>query len=619
MSDRNRYEIGQNSHVRQRGFGPGPGGGPPHLRGVGEKPKNFRESVTKLFKRARSYLPVFIIAVICSAFAAATMLVGPGRLRVVTELIRKGLITGIDLKRITEICVFLVIIYVLGSVLTYVQGITMTTATQKFSKELRTDISQKINRLPLRFFDTTTYGDVLSRVTNDVDTITMALNQSVGLLVSAVTLFIGSLLLMIITNFLMALTAVVSTLIGFLFMQVIMKNSQRFFSRNQKNLGAINGLIEEIYAGHNVVRAYNGEKEAIAEFDGINDKLYDSNWKSQFLSGMMMPAMHFVGNLGYVAVCVVGAVLVINGKTDFGVIIAFMMYIRNFTQPLNQIAQSMTSMQSAAAASERVFEFLGEVEMPDESGVTEELTEVNGAVGFENVVFGYNPDKIIINNFSANIRPGQKVAIVGPTGAGKTTIVNLLMRFYDVDSGAILVDGVPISGLRRKNVHSLFCMVLQDTWLYEGTIRENVIYSKKGATHEDVVKACKAVGLHHFIKTLPHGYDTVLGDNVNLSAGQKQLLTIARAMIENAPLLILDEATSSVDTRTEVLVQRAMDKLTEGRTSFVIAHRLSTIRNADIILVMRDGDIVESGNHDELIALNGFYAELYNSQFENHA
>ena len=620
MSDRNHYEIGQNTQPQQRTFGPGPGGGgPPHMRGGGEKPKDFKRSIKNLYSHSKAYVPALLIAIICAIAGTVTVLIGPGRLREITDIIIDGVLTGIDLERIVAICVRLLILFAAGSLLTYAQGMIMTTVTQRFSKDLRTDISKKINKLPLRYFDTTTYGDILSRVTNDVDTLGMAMNQSLGMLVSSITLLVGSLILMAVTNLTMALTAVVSTAAGFIFMRVIMKTSRKFFSRNQRNLGAMNGHIEEIYAGHNVVKAYNGERAAMTEFDRINDALYDSNWKSQFLSGLMMPVMHFIGNFAYVAVCIVGAILVMNDKITFGVIVAFMMYIRNFTQPLGQIAQSMTSMQSAAAAAERVFEFLGETEMPDESGVTEVLGEVTGSVEFDEVVFGYDPDRTIIKGFSADIKSGQKVAIVGPTGAGKTTIVNLLMRFYDTGSGAIKVDGVPLSQLTRENVHSLFCMVLQDTWLFEGTIKENVIYSKEDVSDDEVKNACKAVGLHHFIKTLPHGYDTVLGDNVSLSAGQKQLLTIARAMIENAPLLILDEATSSVDTRTEVLVQRAMDKLTEGRTSFVIAHRLSTIRNADVILVMSDGDIKEKGSHDELLSQNGFYAELYNSQFEQAA
>ncbi|MCL2125051.1 MAG: ABC transporter ATP-binding protein/permease [Oscillospiraceae bacterium] len=621
---RNEYEIGQNRQPPPRVFG-GPGGGPRGFGGpgggrgfpgAGEKPKNFGKSIKKLFSYAKRYLPALVVAIVCAIIGTVTTLMGPGRLSDITDAIMAGMRTGIDLQRVLSICVFLLVIFVSGSLISYVQGFVMTTATQRMAKGMRTEISKKINRLPLKFFDSTTYGDVLSRVTNDVDTITMSMNQSISMLVSSITLLAGTLILMLVTNAVMAATSVASALIGLVCMRIIMKKAQPYFSRNQKNLGNMNGHIEEIYAGHNVVKAYNGGRDAIEAFDHINDALYNSNWKSQFLSGLMQPVMNFIGNLGYVAVCVIGAILVMNDKITFGVIVAFMMYISNFTQPLGQIAQSMTAMQSAAAAAERVFEFLEETEMPDESGIVDSLDEVEGEVSFEHVVFGYLPDKTIIHDFSASILPGQKVAIVGPTGAGKTTIVNLLMRFYDTDSGEIRVDGMPISKLTRRNVHSLFCMVLQDTWLFEGTIKDNVVYSKMGVTDQEVKDACKAVGMHHFIKTLPQGYDTVLGDNVNMSAGQKQLLTIARAMIENAPLLILDEATSSVDTRTEVSVQQAMDNLTKGRTSFVIAHRLSTIRNADIILVVRDGDIVESGSHDDLIVQGGFYAELYNSQFE---
>ncbi|MCL2401617.1 MAG: ABC transporter ATP-binding protein/permease, partial [Oscillospiraceae bacterium] len=542
---------------------------------------------------------------------------GPGVISDITDIILEGIEGAIDVDRIVRLCVIVLGIFVTGSLAAYAQGMIMVTATQRFAQGLRSEISQKINKLPLKFFDSSSIGDILSRVTNDVDTIAQSMNQSVGMIVTAATSILGSLLIMFLTNVLLTVTAIVATIVGFFFMSMIMKSSQKHFRRNQRHLGELNGHIEEIYSGHNVVKAYNGERMATELFDEINEDLYDANWKSQFISGLMMPVMSFVSNLGFVAVCVVGAALAFNGSITFGVIVAFMMLVRLFTQPLGQVAQAMISMQSAAAAAERVFDFLEAEDMPDESGVTETLTEVTGNVEFEHVVFGYSPDKTVIKNFSADIKAGQKVAIVGPTGAGKTTIVNLLMRFYDVNSGEIKVDGVPISKLTRENVHALFCMVLQDTWLFEGTIRENVIYNKQDVTDQAVVDACKSVGLHHFIKTLPHGYDTILTENVSISAGQKQLLTIARAMIENSPLLILDEATSSVDTRTEVLVQRAMDKLTEGRTSFVIAHRLSTIRNADIILVMREGDIIESGSHNALIEAGGFYAELYNSQFED--
>ena len=524
--------------------------------------------------------------------------------------------TGIDLPAVSKIAILLVVLYGLGVLFSYIQGFIMTTITQKVANRLRTGISQKINKLPLKYFDSTSYGDVLSRVTNDVDMIAQTLNQSIGMLVTAITLFLGSLIMMLITNVIMTLAAILATVIGFAIMMTIMSKSQKHFLRQQRELGKINGHIEEIYSGHNIVKVYNGEKEANEQFSKINDKLYESAWKSQFLSGMMMPLMNFIGNFGYVAVCVTGAALTMNGNISFGVIVAFMIYVRLFTQPLSQMAQAATSLQSTAAASERVFEFLEEKEMQDESSKTKVLKDAKGDVQFDHVKFGYNPDKIIIHDFSAHAKPGQKIAIVGPTGAGKTTMVNLLMRFYELNSGQIRIDGVPINELTRENVHDLFCMVLQDTWLFEGTIKENIIYSKQGVTDEEVIKACKAVGLDHFINTLPNGYDTVLNDNANLSAGQKQLITIARAMVENAPLLILDEATSSVDTRTEILIQNAMDKLMVGRTSFVIAHRLSTIKNADLILVMKDGDIIESGNHNELIKKNGFYAELYNSQFE---
>jgi len=611
MSSRNNYEIGQSKQPPPSGFGPGRG---PQIGG-GEKPKDFSKSMKKLIKHVSSYKASLIAAIVLALLGTAATLAGPDMLRLVTDAVTAGIATTIDIDRIVRLCIILISIFAAGAVLTFIQGLVITTVTQRFAQGLRTDVSKKINRLPLKYFDKTKFGDILSRVTNDVDMIATAMNQSIGMLATSITLLIGSLILMLITNLLMAVTAVFATIVGFLIMNVIMKKSQKYFLNNQRNLGALNGHIEEIYAGHNVVRAYNAEHQATVEFDKINDKLFISNWKSQFLSGLMMPMMFFIGNFGYVAVCIVGAVLAINGHISFGVIVAFMLHIRNFTQPLSGIAQSMTAVQSAAASSERVFEFLGAEEMSDESGITQVLSEVRGDVDFCNIEFGYDEEKLIIKNFSASVKMGQKVAIVGPTGAGKTTIVNLLMRFYET-RGDIMIDKVPISKLTRNNVHSLFCMVLQDTWLFEGTIKENIIYCKQDVPDEDVINACKAVGMHYFIRTLPNGYDTVLGENVILSSGQKQLLTIARAMIENAPMLILDEATSSVDTRTEILVQKAMEKLTQGRTSFVIAHRLSTIRNADIILVMSDGDIVESGSHEELIRQGGFYAKLYNSQFE---
>ena len=585
-------------------------------RGSGDKPKSFKKPIGKLIVFCKPYLPFIIIAILFAIAGTVFTLIGPNKLSEITDLITEGLMTGIDLPAVSKIAILLVVLYGLGVLFSYIQGFIMTTITQKVANRLRTGISQKINKLPLKYFDSTSYGDVLSRVTNDVDMIAQTLNQSIGMLVTAITLFLGSLIMMLITNVVMTLAAILATVIGFAIMMTIMSKSQKHFLRQQKELGKINGHIEEIYSGHNIVKVYNGEKEAYEQFSKINDKLYESAWKSQFLSGMMMPLMNFIGNFGYVAVCVTGAALTMNGNISFGVIVAFMIYVRLFTQPLSQMAQAATSLQSTAAASERVFEFLEEKEMQDESSKTKVLKDAKGDVQFDHVKFGYNPDKIIIHDFSAHAKPGQKIAIVGPTGAGKTTMVNLLMRFYELNSGQIRIDGVPINELTRENVHDLFCMVLQDTWLFEGTIKENIIYSKQGVTDEEVVKACKAVGLDHFINTLPNGYDTVLNDNANLSAGQKQLITIARAMVENAPLLILDEATSSVDTRTEILIQNALDKLMVGRTSFVIAHRLSTIKNADLILVMKDGDIIESGNHNELIKKNGFYAELYNSQFE---
>lgn len=524
---------------------------------------------------------------------------------------------SIDMDRIMNIGIMLLCFYVASLLLSATQSWIMATITQRVSRRMRGDISKKINRLPIWYYNRTTTGDVLSRVTNDVDTIGQSLNQSIGTLVSAVILFFGSLFMMIKTNGIMTITAVLASLIGFVLMFMIMGRSQKYFSRQQKHLGEINGYIEEMYTGQTVVRAYNGEEKAKEEFNKMNNKLRDAGFKAHCMAGLMHPLMGFVGNFGYVAVCVVGGALAMDGQIEFGVIVAFMMYVRYFTNPLNQIAQAFQSLQSAAAAGERVFEFLEAQEMEDESDKTKELADVKGYVDFEHVKFGYeDSDRIVIHDFTASAKPGQKIAIVGPTGAGKTTMVNLLMRFHEIQSGEIRIDGISIKDLTRENVHSQFCMVLQDTWLFEGTVRENLIYCTEGVSDEKMKQACKAVGLDHFIRTLPHGYDTVLNDQVNLSQGQKQQLTIARAMIADRPMLILDEATSSVDTRMEVKIQEAMDKLMENRTSFVIAHRLSTIKNADLILVVRDGDIVEKGNHEELLAKGGFYTELYNSQFE---
>ena len=625
MPDKREYHIGD-VKTEMPGHGPGgrgPGSGGPGGRGIrmgkGEKANDFGKAMKQLIVYLKNYLPAICLSVILAGAGTIFNLIGPGKLSDMTKLITEGLRGGIDVERVVKIAMTLAILYGLGFVFSVLQGQIMAVVTQRVSKGLRSEISKKINRLPLKYFDSTSTGDVLSRVTNDVDTIGQTLNQSLGSLVSAVTMFAGCLIMMFYTNWTMALTGVIATFIGFGFMMVIIGRSQKYFSLQQNGLGALNGHIEETYAGHTVVKAYNGEKAEKRTFGTLNLTLYNSAWKSQFFSGLMSPLMGFVGNLGYVAICVVGAMLTMNGTIGFEVIVAFMLYIRLFTQPLTQLAQAATNLQSTAAASERVFDFLAEPEMPDESEKKKQLAAVKGNVEFDHVKFGYNKDKTIIHDFSASVEAGQKIAIVGPTGAGKTTMVNLLMRFYDVDSGEIRIDGTPIRDMTREDIHDLFCMVLQDTWLFEGTIKENVRYSKTDASDEDVIKACKSVGLHRYIMTLPQGYETVLSDNANLSAGQKQLVTIARAMVENAPMLILDEATSSVDTRTEGLIQKAMDELMKGRTSFVIAHRLSTIRNADMILVMKDGDIVESGNHDELMKQNGFYAELYNSQFETAA
>ena len=592
-------------------------GGP---RGVvTEKPHNFGESWKKMIAYIRPQMAAVIIAMTCAVIGTIISLIGPKQIQRITDLITQGITTSIDLDAVTSSCVFLMILYGISWLMNFTQHFIMATVAPSISRRMRTDITNKTNRLPLRYFDSTPFGDILSRITNDIDTIERTLNLSIAQFITSIALFIGSALMMFITNYILAFTAVIASIVGFILMSVIMKKSQIHFNRQQRHLGAINGHVEEIYAGHNIVKAYNYEKESREEFDRINRHLRDSVFKSTSLSGIMQPLMTFIGNLGFVAVFIVGALLVRNDMITYGVIIEFTIYVRLFTQPLQQLAQSFSNMQSTAAAAERVFEYLGEEELSDESDKTRRLDKVRGDVRFEHVHFGYNPDKVIINDFSVDIKAGQKVAIVGPTGAGKTTIVNLLMRFYEINSGRIYIDGVPIDSLTRENVHELFCMVLQDTWLFEGTVRENLVYSKENVSDEELERACRAVGIHHFIHTLPHGYDTVLDDKSSLSAGQKQQLTIARAMIENAPLLILDEATSSVDTRTERIIQRAMDGLTEGRTSFVIAHRLSTIKNSDLILVLKDGDIIASGTHDELLREGGFYAELYNSQFEQSA
>ncbi len=525
-----------------------------------------------------------------------------------------------NMKQIKKIVLFLILLYVFSALFSYIEHISMTIVSNNFANRLRSRISNKINKLPLKYFDKNQIGDILSRVTNDVDTISQSMNQSFATLVSAISLFIGTIFMMFKTNYIMALTAIISSLIGFSFMFIVLSKSQKYFIKRQKYLGEINSHIEEIYSSLNVVKTYNGKESANNKFDKLNNEVYEANRKSQFLSGLMMPIMNFIGNFGYVAVCIVGAILTMRGSISFGVIVAFMTYVRLFTSPLSQIGQAMTSLQTTAASSERVFEFLDEKEMDDEESITKVLdkSKVKGNIEFKNVVFSYDKNKeAIIKNFNVEVKSGQKVAIVGPTGAGKTTMVNLLMKFYEIDSGDIIIDGISINDLRRSNIHELFTMVLQDTWVFEGTIKDNIIYNRKNIPMEKVKEVCEVVGIDHFINTLPNTYDSILKENDNISSGQRQLLTIARGMIEDAPFLILDEATSNVDTRTEELVQKAMDKLTEGRTSFIIAHRLSTIKNADLILVMKDGNIIEKGTHDELINQNGFYKELYNSQFEN--
>jgi ATP-binding cassette subfamily B protein len=580
--------------------------------------KDFKGTITKLIKYDKILVRLLIVSLILSFASSVLTIVGPDKLKDITNVITNNFMTGIPMDEIKSIATLLIIIYSLSAIFGYLEGFIMNEVTAHFQKRMRNDISKKINLLPLSYFDKTTVGDILSRVTNDVDNIGFTMTQSLSSIVGASTLLVGSLIMMFYTNWILAITAILSTIIGLIFVVIIIVKSQKYFNEVQKSLGDINGHIEETFSGHNVVKVYNAEEEMNEKFDKINEHLFTCGRKSQFLSGLMHPLMGFTGNFGYVVVCVVGSILVINKTIDFGVIVAFMMYIRFFTRPLMQIAQSFTGIQSATAASERVFEFLEEQEMNNEKDLSDKLdiTNVKGNLEFNNVHFGYNKDKEIIHGFTAKAKSGEKIAIVGPTGAGKTTIVNLLMKFYPINSGDIIIDGHSINDLTRENIHDLFTMVLQDTWIFEGTIKDNIRYNNKNVTDEEIEEACKKVGLHHLIKTLPKGYDTILTDAGNLSAGEKQLLTITRAMISKKPYLILDEATSNVDTRTEELVQSAMDKLAIGKTSFIIAHRLSTIRNADLILVMNNGKIIEQGTHEELLKKNGFYADLYNSQFQ---
>ena len=593
-------------------------GGPMRM-GSNKKEKMDIKAIKKIFSYCKPYLPAIIISICFATIGAITTIVGPDKISELMNIITEGIFTNIDMSKFTKVCVILICLYASGSIFSYLQQYIMAVVTQNTSKSLREDIDKKINKLPLSYLDKMTRGDILSRVTNDVDVISQTLGSSLANLISSLVLFIGVIIMMFVSNWVLALVTILSSILGFIIMAIILSKSQKYFNKKQELVGEINGQVEEVYTNYKVVKSYGGTNNEINKFSEKNDKIYNVDWKSQFLSGMMMPIMTFVGNLSYVLIFVVGVAIILNNGTavTIGTLVSFVIYAKLFSQPLSTFAQSMSSLQQASAASKRVFEILDATEMENESQKTLKLNNVVGDVEFRNVKFGYSKDKTIINNFSVNLKHGQKVAIVGPTGAGKTTIVNLLMRFYEVDDGDILIDGVSIKDMKREDVHSLFDMILQDTWLFNGTLRQNLIYNKENVTEEELDKVCEAVGLSHFVKTLPYGYETVIEENSALSEGQKQQLTIARAMIKDSPLLILDEATSNVDTRTELIIQQAMDNLTKGRTSFVIAHRLSTIKNADIILVMRDGDIIEQGNHTTLLAKNGFYAELYNSQFVN--
>ena len=563
-------------------------------------------------------LGVILLALVLAALSAVLTIIGPDQVGKIATLMSEGLVGGIDLAAVARVGVLLAVIYGLSALFGFIQHYIMASVTLKMSYRIRGELSEKINRVPQKYFNFHAQGDILSRITNDVSTLQQGLTNSLPTIISAATQFIGCLIMMFVTEWRLALAALGITLVGLLLTVLIMSRSQRYFTARQESLGALNGYVEEMYSGHEVVRISRAEAPVGEKFDTFNDAVYDANWRSQFLSGIMQPLMNVIGNLSYVAVCVLGSILALQGIIDIGVIVSFILYVRLFTSPLTQIAQGMTNMQTASASAHRIFDFLESEELPDESEKTPAPQAVKGAVSFEHVRFSYPdaPDKIIIKDFSAEVKPGQKVAIVGPTGAGKTTMVNLLMRFYELCGGSIRIDGTPASELRREAVHRMFAMVLQDTWLFEGTVRENLVYNMPDVTDEQLETVCRACGLDKFVHSLPHGFDTVLSDSSSISAGQKQLLTIARAMLQDAPMLILDEATSSVDTRTELLIQRAMDRLTENRTSFVIAHRLSTIKNADLILVMKDGDVIESGTHETLMQKGGFYAGLYNSQFE---
>ena len=615
MSENNnekKNENDENSAKRLEGVSMGIS----HFGAPVEDVGNYKSTWTRLIAHCRKFMPLIIVALIFTVGGNILQVISPGYIRRMIDVVQAGLKGSIDMQVLWELAIKLAVLYAVAAALGYFQSFIMAAVTAKISKNLRSDILGKFNRLPLRFFDSISIGDIMSRVTNDVDTIGQTLNQNIGMLFSSVTLFVGSLIIMIWTNWLLAVIAIAASSIGFVSSKVVMSISQKYFKQQQRGLGALNGHIEEIYSSHDIVATYNGEESAAETFRAMNTELYGAAWKAQFVSGFITPLMNFSGSIAYVAICVAGAIMASRGNITFGVIVAFMLYTNQFTQALTHIAETVPGLQSTTASSERVFDILGEQELEDENDKTASLANVSGSVSFENIRFGYDPSKPVIHNFSANVQSGQKIAIVGPTGAGKTTLVNLLMRFYELDGGSILLDGTSTDMTTRNNVHEQFCMVLQDTWLFEGTIRDNIVYNKIGVSDERVAEVCGAVGLHRYISTLPGGYDTVLDSRSSLSEGQKQLVTIARAMIHDAPMLILDEATSSVDTRTEVLIQAAMDKLMTGRTSFVIAHRLSTIKNADMILVLKDGDIIERGAHDELLAQEGFYAQLYKSQFE---